>query len=54
MFLSLDKNRRIRGYYDARYAVEVKRLLSEYQHLRIREEKNTMLKQNEIKDEKPK
>ena len=50
----LDKKRRIRGYYDARYAVEVKRLLSEYQHLRIREEKNTMLKQNEIKDEKPK
>ena len=50
----LDKKRRIRGYYDARFAVEVKRLLSEYQHLRIREEKNTMLKQNEIKDEKHK
>jgi hypothetical protein len=50
----LDKKRNIRGYYDARYAAEVKRMLSEYQHLRLREEKNTMLQQNEIKDETPK
>jgi hypothetical protein len=47
----LDKKRRIRGYYDSRYSAEMKRLLGEYQHLRIKEEKNTMLKENEIKDE---
>lgn len=47
----LDKKRNIRGYYDARYAVEVKRMLSEYKHLRLREEKNIMLRNNEIKDE---
>jgi hypothetical protein len=50
----LDKKRHIRGYYDGRYSAEVKRLLGEYQHLRIREEKNTMLRENEIKDEKNK
>lgn len=47
----LDKKRNIRGYYDSRYAMEIKRLLSEYQHLRLKEEKNRMLQQNEIKDE---
>lgn len=50
----LDKKRNIRGYYDGRYAMEIKRMLSEYQHLRLKEEKNIMLKQNEIKDSKPK
>lgn len=48
----LDKKRRIRGYYDSRYSAEIKRLLGEYQHLRIKEEKNLMLKENEIKNEK--
>ncbi len=47
----LDKKRNIRGYYDGRYAMEIKRLLSEYQHLRLKEEKNKMIQQNEIKDE---
>jgi hypothetical protein len=47
----LDKKRHIRGYYDSRYSAEIKRLLGEYQHLRIKEEKKTMLKENEIKDE---
>lgn len=46
----LDKKRNIRGYYDGRYAMEIKRMLSEYQHLRLKEEKNKMIKQNEIKD----
>ena len=50
----LDKKRNIRGYYDARYAMEVKRMLSEYKHLRMREEKNLMLRRNEIRDEKQK
>ncbi len=49
----LDKKRNIRGYYDGRYAMEIKRLLSEYQHLRLKEEKKNLLRENEIKDEKP-
>lgn len=47
----IDKKRHIRGYYDGRYSAEVKRLLQEYKHLRIKEEKNLMLKENEIKNE---
>lgn len=49
----LDKKRNIRGYYDGRYAMEVKRLLSEYQHLRLKEEKKNIIRENEIKNEKP-
>jgi hypothetical protein len=45
----LDKQRHIRGYYDGRYVSELKRLLGEYKHLRLKEEKNTLLKENEIK-----
>lgn len=48
----LDKKRNIRGYYDGRYAMEVKRLLSEYQHLRLKEEKKNLIRENEIKNEK--
>ena len=50
----LDKKRNIRGYYDGRYAMEIKRLLSEYQHLRLKEEKKTLIRDNEIKDKKQK
>jgi len=32
-FVLVDKKRHIRGYYDARYAAEVKRLIGEYQPL---------------------
>lgn len=48
----LDKKRNIRGYYDGRYAMEIKRLLSEYQHVRLKEEKQNLLRDNEIKDKK--
>lgn len=48
----LDKKRNIRGYYDSRYAMEIKRLLSEYQHLRLKEEKKILIRENEIKDTK--
>ena len=48
----LDKRRNIRGYYDGRYAMEIKRLLSEYQHLRLKEEKKNLIRENEIKDKK--
>jgi hypothetical protein len=47
-FVLLDKKRRIRGFYDGRYVAEIKRFLGEYKHLRIKEEKNLMLNENEI------
>ena len=47
-FVLVDKNRHVRGYYDARYVSEIKRLTEEYQHLRLKEEKDQMLKTNKI------
>lgn len=47
-FLLIDANRHIRGYYDARYVAEMKRLIEEYQHLRLKEEKHKLGKDNEI------
>jgi hypothetical protein len=47
-FVLLDAQRHVRGYYDARYVSELKRLIDEYQHLRLKEEKNLMIKTNEI------
>lgn len=48
-FLLIDANRHIRGYYDARYVSELKRLIEEYQHLRLKEEKQKLIDANEIK-----
>lgn len=48
-FVLVDPNRNIRGYYDARYASEVKRLADEYKHLRLKDEKQKLIKENEIK-----
>jgi hypothetical protein len=47
-FVLVDKNRHVRGYYDARYISEIKRLTEEYQHLRIKEEKDDMVNANKI------
>lgn len=47
-FVLIDAASRIRGYYDARYIAEVKRLIEEYQHLRLKEEKQLLLESNEI------
>jgi len=47
-FVLVDKNRNIRGYYDGRYIAEIKRLTEEYQHLRIKEEKDDMVSANKI------
>ncbi len=47
-FVLVDKNRNIRGYYDTRYIAEIKRLTEEYQHLRLKEEKEQMLRTNKI------
>jgi hypothetical protein len=48
-FLLVDGERHIRGYYDGRYVSEFKRLAEEYQHLRLKEEKQKLIKSNEIK-----
>ncbi|MGZ3882860.1 MAG: hypothetical protein ACXVPQ_09755 [Bacteroidia bacterium] len=48
-FVLLDKKRRVRGYYDGRYVAEIKRLIAEYKHLRIKEEKLNLVRENEIK-----
>ncbi len=50
-FVLVDANRNIRGYYDGRYVSEIKRLIGEYQHLRLKEEKRKIIKDNEIKSE---
>ena len=50
-FVLVDQNRHIRGYYDGRYVAELKRLIGEYQHLRLKEEKQKLIKNNEIKSD---
>ncbi|MGE0566730.1 MAG: hypothetical protein AB7O73_02175 [Bacteroidia bacterium] len=49
-FLALvDNNFYLRGYYDSRYVAEIKRMIGEYQHLRIKEEKEEIKNENAIK-----
>jgi hypothetical protein len=47
-FVLVDGKRNIRGYYDGRYVPEIKRLIEEYQHLRLKEEKEKLIQSNEI------
>lgn len=47
-FVLIDKKRNIRGYYDGRYVSEIKRLTEEYQHLRMKEEKQNVININKI------
>ena len=51
-FVLVDKERHIRGYYDGRYIAEIKRLTEEYQHLRLKEEKELMINVNKIESKK--
>ena len=51
-FVLVDGKRNLRGYYDGRYAPEIKRLIGEYQHLRLKEEKEKLIQSNEI-DSRP-
>ena len=48
-FVLIDENRHIRGYYDGRYVVELKRLIDEYKHLRLKEAKQKLIDENVIK-----
>jgi hypothetical protein len=48
-FALIDNNRNIRGYYDGRFVAEIKRLIEEYKHLRLKEEKEKLIHENEVK-----
>lgn len=48
-FVLVDENRHIRGYYDGRYVAELKRLIDEYKHLRLKEAKQKLIDENAIK-----
>ena len=50
----VDKKRHIRGYYYPSYNAEVKRMIQEYKHLKIRDEYAQTLKQNDIKQDNSK
>lgn len=50
----IDKKRHIRGYYDPSFNAEVKRMIDEYKHLKIRDEYAQTLKQNDIKQNEKK
>jgi hypothetical protein len=50
-FVLVDKKRHVRGFYDGRYVSEFKRLIGEYQHLRLKEEKQKLIETNEIKSD---
>ncbi|MBS1634710.1 MAG: hypothetical protein JST26_02230 [Bacteroidetes bacterium] len=44
----IDKKRHIRGYYDGQFVSEVKRLIDEYKHIRLKEEQKNLLNTNKI------
>jgi hypothetical protein len=48
-FVLIDAERHVRGYYDARYVAEMKRLIGEYKHLRLKEEKKKLINENDIR-----
>lgn len=45
----IDKQRHIRGYYDPTFNAEVKRMIDDYKHLKIRDGYAQTQKQNDIK-----
>jgi hypothetical protein len=47
-FALVDKNRNIRGYYDPTFVSEMKRMIQEFQHLKLRDEKGKLIKKNTI------
>ena len=47
-FVLVDKNRNIRGYYDPTFVSEMKRMIQEFQHLKLRDEKAKISRKNTI------
>lgn len=48
----IDKQRHIRGYYDLRYADELKRMIQEYNHLIVKEGYKETLQKNKIEQKR--
>jgi len=48
----VDKERHIRGYYDPQFDSEVKRMIQEFQHLKLRDEHAIMEEKNKIEKNK--
>ncbi len=48
----IDRQRHIRGYYDLRYADELKRMIQEYNHLIVKEEYKETLRRNKIEQKR--
>ena len=44
----VDQNRHIRGYYDPNFNVEVKRMIQEYKHLKLRDEHAKMEEKDKL------
>jgi hypothetical protein len=50
----VDKKRHIRGYYDPTFNAEIKRMIADYKHLKIRDGYAQTLKQNDIEQNEKK
>jgi hypothetical protein len=51
-FVLVDEDRHVRGYYDGRYVAEIKRMIGEYQYLRLKEEKKKIIENDSIKQKR--
>ena len=47
-FVLIDKKRNIRGYYDPTFVSEIKRMIQEFEHLKLRDEKAKLIQKNKI------
>ena len=47
-FVLVDKQRNIRGYYDPSFVSEMKRMIQEFEHLKLRDEKAKLIQKNTI------
>ena len=48
----VDENRNIRGYYNGNLVAEVKKMIQEYKHLKLKESRNKLQKQNKLEQKK--
>ena len=51
-FVLVDKKRNLRGYYDPTFVSEMKRMIQEFEHLKLRDEKAKLIQKNKI-EKKP-
>lgn len=48
----IDANRNIRGYYNPKLVAEVKKMIQEFKHLRLKESKKELQEQNKLEQKK--